>query len=982
MKTRWSRIAALAVLATSMLVTAPASADDLELAQPDPAKQVLESDTGSYIVVLEDDPLVATVGVDGLDTARADRLADQMEDLHGDLLVAAGASRADKIQSFTNALNGFAAEISYDEAVAVASQDGVALVFPDELRQITTDSSRKFLGLTGNGRAHDVGVTGEGVVVGVIDTGIWPEHPSFADNGMPAPPIVLEDTPANPACNFGNTAHNPDDTPFTCNNKLIGARQMLGTYRALIGAFPHEFDSARDDNGHGTHTASTAAGNAGVEAEIFGEELGTIGGIAPDAHIVAYKGLGELGGFTSDLVSAIDQAVEDGVDVINYSVGGGPSLASGDAIAFLFAAAAGVRVATSAGNAGPGAATIGGPADLPWITTVGASTQERFFEGEVKTGDGEEYTGASITLPIEEPTRFVDAADAGGDLCLVGTLDPAVVEGAVVLCRRGATARVSKSLAVYQAGGVGMVLYNNSDSDNLLTDTHWVPSVHVDQTEGLAIKDYIATSANPVVEIKTGETEEFDPAPSMAIFSSRGVNPSAADIIKPDVTAPGVQILAAGSPAVDPGSVPGEMFMAIQGTSMSSPHVAGLFALMAQVHPDWSPAMTKSAIMTTADTDVVDNDRESPATPFDMGAGHVDPGKVHKKNSMFDPGLVYDAGLFEYAAFTCGADAGIFAPASCDFLEAIGVPSDASDLNLPSIGVAELAGVQTVVRTVTSVADRTVTFKAKVDAPDGYTVDVSPNRIRLAPGESATFTVTITNDGTAPVGDWRFGDLTWKGAGYKVRSPIAVRASLFDSPAVVSGVGAAGSASVPVSFGYSGTYSVEAQGTVATTITTDTVVQDPDQSFSPGDGFSNVHTFDLTGASFFRVALPPESTEAGADLDVFVFDPAGNLAASSTVGGTDELIDIALPGPGVWTVFVHGWLTVGPDSTYDLQTWVVPAAGGGTLSVDAAPASATIGTAGTVDISWAGVPPGSNLGVLAHSDGTQTVGLTVVEIDG
>jgi len=975
-------LAVVAVL-TSGLSFAQASAGEPAIAIPDSSKIVEESSTGSYIVVLDDAPLITTVGADNLDTTQADQLGSEMEQSHDAVLTDAGLSKSDRIQSFTNAVNGFAAKLTYDEAVAVANEAGVRMVLPDELRQVTTDSSGKFLGLTGKKGAYASGVTGAGVVVGVIDTGIWPEHPSFADTGFPAPTVVLEDTPANPACNFGNTAHNPNDAPFACNNKLIGARQMLGTYRFFIGADSDEFDSARDDNGHGTHTASTAAGDAGVEATILGQDVGEITGIAPDAQVIAYKALGNLGGFTSDLVSAIDQAVADGVDVINYSVGGGASLSSGDAIAFLFAADAGVLVATSAGNSGPNPATIGGPADLPWVTSVGASTQERFFEGEIKLGNDDEYKGASVTPGIDDEAPLVDAADAGGDLCIPGSLDPAVVTGAIVLCRRGATARIAKSEAVQLAGGVGMILYNNVDSDNLFTDTHWVPSVHIDNTPGLAIKAYIASAPNPTAKIETGDTEEWDSAPSMAIFSSRGENPSSSDLIKPDITAPGVQILAGASPFPDAGEVPGELFMAIAGTSMSSPHVAGLFALMDQVHPDWSAAMIKSALMTTSDQDVVDNDRVSQATPFSMGAGHADPGRVGKKGSAFRPGLVYDADLFDYAAFLCGTDAGVISSGFCGFLASSGYSFDASNLNVPSIGIGELAGSQTITRTVTSVANKTRTFKAKVKAPAGFTVTVNPSNITLAPGDSATFNVTITNDGTASVGDWSFGSLTWKGGGYKVFSPIAVRATLFNAPATVSGAGAAGTLSIPLSFGYNGAYVADPHGLVPATITTDTVVQDPDQNFDPGDGFSNLHQFDLTGADFFRLALPPGSTEANADLDVYVFDPAGNFYGASTAGGTDELIDIPLPSPGMWSIYIHGWATIGPDSTYDLSTWTVPSAPGGSLSVDSAPAAATIGVTGAVDVSWTGLTAGVDyLGAVSHGDGTNTLGFTLVDVTG
>ena len=292
----------------------------------------------------------------------------------------------------------------------------------------------------------------------------------------------------------------------------------------------------------------------------------------------------------------------------------------------------------------------------------------------------------------------------------------------------------------------------------------------------------------------------FAPAPSMTYFSSRGPNGPVPDLIKPDITAPGLQILAGQSPYADPF---GADFQAIAGTSMSSPHIAGVFALLKQAHPDWSAAMAKSALMTTADPNVRSEDQKSQATPFEMGSGQVDPGMVSQRGSAFNPGLVYDAGLFEYAAFTCGADLGIFTPGSCVFLESIGVPTKSYNLNVPSIGVAEVAGSQTVVRTVTSVASSSELFNAMVTSPPGYEVNVMPNQMRLNPGESATFEVTITNK-NAPAGEWRFGSLSWKGGGYETRSPIAVNGALFGAPSEVAGTGAAGSTSFDVSFGYTG----------------------------------------------------------------------------------------------------------------------------------------------------------------------------------
>lgn len=286
----------------------------------------------SYIVPMANDPIVAYKGdIPGygatkpgtgekvnLKSAKVRKYQMFLSKRHSDSLAAAGVDVKAKVHDYAFALNGYSAILTEAEVKALKAQVGVVTVLEDRMRYKQTDSSPAFLGLTAGGGAYAKYYTGERVVVGVIDTGIWPEHPSFADDGSYAPPLV---SPL--ACEFGNMAHNPNDAPFTCNNKLIGARRLLDTYKLLIGLGSDEFDSERDDDGHGTHTASTAAGNAHVEAAIYGRYLDTISGIAPRAYVVAYKALGNLGGYTSDLAAAIDQAVADGVDVINHSIGGG-----------------------------------------------------------------------------------------------------------------------------------------------------------------------------------------------------------------------------------------------------------------------------------------------------------------------------------------------------------------------------------------------------------------------------------------------------------------------------------------------------------------------------------------------------------------------------------------------------------------------------------------------------------------------------------
>jgi len=994
---KMKKIATIFSFIVSLMIAVPGLVQGANVGVQRPEQQSLfstKAGPGIYIVFMDKDPAVAYKGdITGLRTtkpkkgkkinpksAHVKKYTKYLKATHDSTLKAVRVESGKKVYDYTYALNGFAVRLTPSEAAALAKQPGVVAVRPDEMRYLTTDSSPDFLGLTDSAGPWAKGYDGEGVVVGVIDTGIWPEHPSFVDDGSyRVPPVTLEDIPGHPACDFGNTAWNHDDAPFTCNNKLIGAREYLDSYKFYFGLTPSEFDSARDDNGHGSHTASTAAGNAGVEASILGIPKGTVSGIAPRARMIAYKACGAAGCFTSDLAAAIDQAVADGVDVINYSIGGGASLSGPDEMAFLFAADAGVFVATSAGNSGPGPGTIGGPGSVPWITTVGASTQSRFFQGSVELGNGSQYFGASITADTNE-LPLVDAEFAGGNLCIPGTLDPLMVDNKIVLCQRGGIARADKSRAVYLAGGAGMIMYNNSDVDNLATDTHWVPSLHIDNTPGLAIKDYISSDPAATARINGGVVGEWDPAPSMTIFSSRGPDPVAEDIIKPDVTAPGTQILAGNSPTPEPNSYayPGELFQAIQGTSMSSPIVAGAFALLKQAHPEWSAAMAKSALMTTAYQDVKDNDRVSMADSFAMGAGHINPGGKAIKGSAFEPGLAYDAGYLEYLGFLCDAAPEVF-------YQSIGIPTEAYNLNLPSIGVAELPGCQTVYRVVTSVAKESGwrEYTVSINPPPGYEVTVSPSTLRLKKGDTASYAVTITNVG-APVGEWCFGSLTWsdKTGHYDVYSPIAVRASIFKAPAEVSGTGTEGCLSFDVSFGYTGDYTAAPHGLEPATVTSDNVVQDPDQNFDPDDGYSDLHQFTLSGAAHFRIAMPPEATETGADLDIFVFDPNGNQVASSTKGGTDELIDITLPIDGTWSVYVHGWMTPGGDSDYDMYSWIVSATPGGSLSLDSAPTSATLGATETIQVSWDGLAAGTQyLGAVSHSDPSGIMGLTLVNVD-
>jgi subtilisin family serine protease len=977
-----------------------------------------------YVVVMESQPVLgneelAPEGEEPPDpeSAAVEEYTAELEAEKVDALEAAGIEQGALVSTFDFAVNGFSASLTPAEADSLAAQKGVLSVQRDELHQLHTSHSPEFLGLDDRGGAWDSGFTGAGIVVGVIDTGIWPEHPSFAarpDLGPPA--ITLAPIPdLNPdpnitvpssGCDFGDTAYNQDDDPFTCNNKLIGARDMRVLYEQFIGS--EIYATARDYRGHGSHTASTAAGNPDVNAEIFGEDFGDIGGVAPDAQIVAYSACGDQGCFGGDLADAIDQAVADGVDVINYSLGSDtPGLTGPDDIAFLFAANAGVFVATSAGNAGPGASTIGSPSSIPWITTVGASTQKKEYVAEVITGDASRsrwsrwfkrdtgrYEGASVTPGTEGRLPFVDAADHGNELC-----DPAVdftgdITGKVVLCLRGGPARVEKSSAVADAGGAGMVLYNVDDVQDLLTDNHVIPSVNIKFSDGIALKEYIAENGDDAtVRITDGERER-QRGNTMATFSSRGPVglPASDDIIKPDVTAPGVQILAGNSLTPTLGAH-GELFQSISGTSMSSPHVAGLFALLKQAHPDWTAAVAKSALMTTARQDVRKEDGTTRADPFDFGAGHVDPeGRTSRGGSIFNPGLSYDADIWDYFGFLCDAAPEIFVnpAATCALAVANGGSTTATDLNYPSIAVSELPGAKTVIRTVTNVSDETETYEARVNEPRGYEVTVTPDELTLASGESATFEVTFVNE-DAPVGEWRFGSLSWVDGRNRVRSPIAVKAAAIEFPGTVEGAGATGTVSIPVAFGYSGPYTAGAHGLspdASGPATTGTVGQDPNNAnWSPaevGNG-TNAHPFTVGDSAHLRISLDAADLTsvdpAATDIDIFLWKD-GAQVASSTAGGTSEIIDIVDPEPGEYILYIQGWQVVdpAPGVGYAFHLWAVPLASG-SLTIAAAPTEAVQGTAGTVDATWTVTDPGNYLGAVSHSDGTTAFGYTLVEVD-
>jgi subtilisin family serine protease len=965
---KMKKIFAVLVVLVLLLSAVPVSAGE------GPAgKSESNANNGVYIVRVVDEPVVAYKGgVKGLKAtapAKGQKIdpnspavvnyVSYLTAKHDALLKSVGGGK--KLYSYVYSYNGFAAQISEAQAAKLAQTPGVLGVSADQMHEVDTTNTPGFLGISNPGGLWDmlggVGSAGEGVIIGVIDSGIWPENPSFSDrtglngNGTKGEKLSFQQIPGW----HGKCVPGEDFTATLCNQKLIGAQYFNASWGGDAGVEkerPWEFQSARDYNGHGTHTSSTAGGNYGVTTTGAAAAFGTINGMAPRARIAMYKALwstedgSTASGNTSDLVAAIDQAVADGVDVINYSISGTLTNFRDPAeIAFLYAAQAGIFVAASAGNSGPTTSTVAHPS--PWITTVAAGTHNREGFGSVTLGNGASYSGASInSTPVFAP--LVDSVVAGlpnanataVSLCYasidnggVPVLDPVVVAGKIVVCDRGVTARVNKSLAVMEAGGVGMILVNTS-ANSINADFHYVPTVHLQNTDREAVKAYAAT-AGATATINEGVISLTAPAPFTASFSSRGPLQASGDLLKPDLIAPGQDILAAVSP-----SIGGMDFNMLSGTSMSSPHVAGLAALLKDLHPEWTPMMIKSALMTTG-TDVLDGPNTHPLVIFRQGAGHVDP------NSAAEPGLVFNSGWNDWLGFLCGTQL----PTS--FCTSSGIPVlDPSDFNSPSLAIADLAGSQTVKRTVMNVSSSTSTYSYSTTGFAGLQVEVYPASFTLAPGASQQLQITITTT-TATLNTYTGGQITWRSddGTHRVRIPAVVKPVALAAPAEVSG-------SYSVFFGYSGPFTATPRGLVPA-VTFDGSINTGEQqlyevNIAPGTTYARFSLFDD--------AVSPLNS----DLDLVVYGPTETVVGSSGGGTSAEVVNLLNPVAGTYTVLVDGYATGNP-STYTLFTWAIPSTSAGNMTVNA-PAAAVAGQPGSINLTFSALTSGTRyLGSIAYS---------------
>ncbi len=670
---------------------------------------------------------------------------------------------------FQHVMNGVAMELTDAEARVVAGLPEVLSIEQERMEVLLTDAGPKWIGANaiyeGNNPLSIPGSKGEGAVIAILDTGINSDHPSFADIGGDG----YDHT--NP---LGSGNYLPgsycDANPGFCNDKLIGAWDMVNDPAG-------DPTSPEDSNGHGSHTASTAAGNVINDATLIApttELMRDISGVAPHANIIMYDVcVSSCPG--SALLAAVEQVVIDasvlpnGIQSLNFSISGGDDPYN-DAveIGFLNATAAGIYVAVSAGNSGPGAQTVAH--NSPWVSATAAMTHNRKMLNSVSnlTSDGsplDDIQGLGFTAGYG-PAVIINSADLeadfpGSTLCglgSIGDLNPpwpaGTFNGEIVACTRGTFGRVEKGANALAAGAGGYILMDNGGG--IVGDAHELPGVHISQADGVTLAAWLAANDNPMGSI-AGFSLNLDKSNGdiMAGFSSRGPN-SALDVIKPDIGGPGVSILAA---VASDGVTPAPEFALLSGTSMSSPHNTGSGALIAML-TDWNPYEIKSAMMMTANNKkMFKEDGITPTDPFDVGAGRIDLTKV------LQSGLV----LSETPANFAAAD------------PALG--GDPKTLNIASMQDGNCVGTCSWTRTVTNETDKFIKWQLKGSNSGVMKVSVSPDMIELNAGESAD--ITITANTTLAPGGWNFGSITMKPNKNKysmLGMPVAVGAATSTSP--------------------------------------------------------------------------------------------------------------------------------------------------------------------------------------------------------
>jgi len=957
-----------------------------------------------------------------------------------DAILTRTAPDAEKIYSYRFGLNGFAARMTAAQAHKLENIPDVLRVWEDEVRPLATNFSPGFLELFDNERGlrGPEGLDGDGVIIGFIDSGVYPEHPALKDTKEADRPSACQGTWAevtflgrwlchrfkklddqlvfDPPENWNGICQTGEQFEETnCNNKLIGARFFIAGAENSGPIDSGEIRSARDVDGHGTHTTTTAAGNR-VSASIFGTRIGNVEGIAPRARVAIYKACwlrpGDVRAScnTSDLANAIDTAVADGVDIINYSVGSSMlRIAAPDDVALMNATKAGVLAVVAAGNEGPNLGTIGSPAGGPWAITVAASSRAGETSIEAMQINDPPSIAAKYAVkeanftpplrdsdPIEAPLILADDDDdAGGsgttaDAC-EALVNDTEMNGNIAFIERGGCNFDIKVQNAEDAGAVAAVVYSIAgdpivmNGDASLVD---IPALMIGQADGnLIVAEIDAGNDVTAVLDKGFLLTEPEAGNVMATFSARGPGPIQ-DLVKPDVSAPGVNILAGFTPDAA-NSMPDEEFAYLSGTSMSTPHVAGVAALLMQAHPEWGPSVIKSAMMTTTRQDLVGSDGTSVAIPFDYGAGHIVP------NESLNPGLVYDVNDNEFDAFACGTDSPGVSEERCNELENAGISFAAQDLNQPSIGLAQLANTETVSRRVTNVSDDSQTFVASVTAPPGIQVAVTPASLSLGAGQTATFDVTFVYE-SGPLDLWRFGSLTWTSNDHSVYSTIAVKPVSVTAPAEMTSFGGTGSLSFPVEFGYTGTYTPGVHGLRLPLVIDGFVDNDPTKTFTfrSGNGVTP-HLVDVPANQLYlRISLFDALTDGDDDLDLYLYyqpglcNPLDFRGVRITESGnptSEEQVNVYRPAAGCYGALVHGYetdqISGGPGSNYTMLAWAFGITDDQGNMTATGPAFVNSGVTENITVTWSNLSSNTiYLGGVSHNAPQGLVGLTLITI--
>ncbi|KAL5053581.1 hypothetical protein RYX36_034263 [Vicia faba] len=729
-----------------------------------------------------------------------------------------------KLYSYHYLINGFSVLVTQQQAEKLSRRREVSNVVSDFSVRTATTHTPEFLGLPQGAWFQSGGfeTAGEGITIAFVDTGIDPTHPSFTDD--------KSEHPFHPPPRFSGTCEiTPDFPSGSCNRKLVGARHFAASaiIREMLDP-TEDYASPFDGDGHGTNTASIAAGNHGIPVVVNGYHFGNASGMAPRSQIAVYKALYKgFGGFAADVVAAIDQAAQDRVDIICLSITPNrrpPGIATffnPIDMALLSATKAGIFVVQAAGNTGPSAMSMS--SFSPWIFTIGATSHDRVYSNSLSLGNNVTILGVGLAPGTSENTMYTlihahhalnDDTTIADDMYVGECQDSSkfnkdLVQGNLLMCSysmrfvlglssikqavetatnlsaAGVVFPMNPSVNGFQLNPTpmkipGIIIPFANDSKILLE--YYNSSLEKDSTSEKIVK------LGAVASINGGLTASYNNvAPNVMYYSARGPDPEdnfphEADILKPNLVAPGSFIWAAwSSVATDSDEFLGENFAMLSGTSMAAPHVAGLAALVKQKFPNFSPAAIGSALSTTAS--LSDNSgkpitaqrsypspdlNQSPATPFDMGSGFVN------ATAALNPGLLFESSYDDYMSFLCGMNGTAsvvldYTGQNCLIYNSTGY---GSDLNLPSITIARLNQSRIVQRTVQNIAGNE-TYNVGWSSPYGVSVKVYPTRFSLANGERQILSVIFNATSNSSIAS--FGRIGLFGnQGHVVNIPVSV----------------------------------------------------------------------------------------------------------------------------------------------------------------------------------------------------------------